>query len=115
MGYGERINQMVFSETYSGYMSTITLDNQSPYSLYIDVIKCSAVGACQDMQIKTIGATINDMQFILDLLCQFVFLYLFFYFFYPVCCGLICSFFFCPSFNILCELIFNFNILNTRT
>merc|ERR1712019_157023 len=54
--YGERINQIVFSETYAGYMSTITLDNQSPYSLYIDVIKCSAVGACQDMQIRTIGA-----------------------------------------------------------
>merc|ERR1719410_8551 len=60
--YGERINQIVFSETYAGYMATITLDNQSPYSLYIDVIKCSAVGACQEMQIRTIGASINDMQ-----------------------------------------------------
>jgi len=60
--YGERINQMVFSEQYAGYMSTITVDNQSPYSLYIDVIKCAAVGACQDMTIRTIGASVNDLQ-----------------------------------------------------
>jgi len=59
--FGERINSMIFSEAYSGYQSTITLDNQSPYNLYIDNIECKAAGACQDMKIKVIGGGVNDV------------------------------------------------------
>merc|ERR1711997_175723 len=59
--YGERIHSMIFSEAYSGYQSSITLDNQSPYNLYIDNIECKAAGACQDMKIKVIGGGVNDV------------------------------------------------------
>lgn len=59
--FGERIHSMIFSEAYSGYQSSITLDNQSPYGLYIDNIECKAAGACQDMKIKVIGAGVNDV------------------------------------------------------
>merc|ERR1711933_163638 len=59
--YGERINGMIFSEAYSGYQTSITLDNQSPYNLYIDNLECKAAGACQDMKIKVIGGGVNDV------------------------------------------------------
>jgi len=59
--YGERIHSIIFSESYSGYQSKITLDNRSPYNLYIDNIECKAAGACQDMAIKVIGGGVNDV------------------------------------------------------
>merc|ERR1712129_13296 len=59
--YGERIHSMVFSEAYAGYRSTVTVDNRSPYGIYIDNLECKGVGACQDMTIKLIGATMNDL------------------------------------------------------
>merc|ERR1712039_1148534 len=59
--FGERIHSMIFSEAYSGYQSSITLDNQSPYNLYIDNIECKGAGSCQDMKIKVIGGGVNDV------------------------------------------------------
>jgi len=59
--YGERIHSMIFSEAYAGYRSTVTVDNRSPYGIYIDNLACKGVGACQDMHIKLIDATMNDL------------------------------------------------------
>merc|ERR1712045_269260 len=50
-----------YTPSYFGYQSSITLDNQSPYGLYIDNIECKAAGACQDMKIKVIGGGVNDV------------------------------------------------------
>merc|ERR1712154_134291 len=43
--YGERIHSMVFSEAYAGYRSTVTVDNKSPYGIYIDNLECKGTGA----------------------------------------------------------------------
>merc|ERR1712048_1435234 len=59
--YGERIHSMIFSEAYAGYRSEVVVDNKSPYGIYIDNLACKGQGACQDMSIKLIDATMNDL------------------------------------------------------